>query len=108
MANRTAEQLPALTGSEKQVAWATKIRANAIATITEQITQFDEIGQDMVAAGRLTEVQVAAGREVLTSFRDQILGHTDAAWWIDQRARMDKVQLINDLGRRVQQAATQA
>lgn len=108
MANRTAEQLPALTGSEKQVAWAEKIRANALATITEQLKQFDEIGPDMVAAGRLTEAQLAAGREAMTSFRDQILAHADAAWWIDQRARMDKVQLITDLGRRVQQAATKA
>lgn len=108
MTTRATKQLPALVGSENQIAWAEKIRTSALATITEQIGQFDAIGPDMVAAGRLTEAQVAAGREVLTGFLDQILEHTDASWWIDQRARLDKVQLIQDLGRRVQQAAAQA
>ncbi len=58
--------LPALTGSPKQIAWATTIRAEARGAI------------DATIAGK--ELPEAARRAL-----DALYAQTDAGWWIEQR-----------------------
>lgn len=58
-------ELPALTGSEKQIAWATKIRSNFVALLSDPYNpQMEYIEQAKLI--------------------------TDGAWWIDQRHLLDR------------------
>ena len=64
------EGLPNLTGSEKQIAWASDIRAKAIWNLQELLNDkaFKDVSED------------------LSAFADSILAQkTEARWWIDQR-----------------------
>lgn len=66
--------LPALTGSDKQVAWATKIRARIIAKTREKVE--DLIIRQLARKPKAT----AQMRAVL----DQVgVKHADARYWID-------------------------
>ena len=67
----TAQALPALTGSPKQVSWALTLRAQALAGATELV--------NAAQAQRAPIATELAGR--LASLR----GQTSAAWWIDHR-----------------------
>lgn len=68
-----ASGLPQLTGSEKQIAWATKIRNNAL---------------DIINAAN--ERNTEAKRQVLADFRDKWLAiETSASYWIDHRYDFD-------------------
>lgn len=60
----TGATLPPLTGSEKQVAWAEDIRANAIATAVKSLK--DDVDKAAIIA-------------------DLCAGKTEAKWWIDAR-----------------------
>lgn len=67
-----SENLPMLTGSEKQVAWAEQIRAQLIEQVEEVFSRAkDAAGVEMARAAL-----AAACAE-----------HTDAAWWIDNQDR---------------------
>lgn len=63
--------MPALTGSPRQVAWATTIRASIMREIAEQQTRQDETGQP-------TPPNIAAAIARLRAT-------TAAGWWIDHR-----------------------
>lgn len=73
----TAE-LPALVGSERQVAWATTIRASqikAVATFaTEAAARIQDPAKQAVLESRVAQTQAALAAE------------TSAKWWIDHRA----------------------
>lgn len=62
------KNLPALTGSEKQIAWAKEIRA------------FYMDYYDTFAS-----VVKTSKPEMLTVIRDWLVGHTDSKFWIDNR-----------------------
>lgn len=62
----SAMNLPALSGSEKQIAWAGKIRLQMIETIR-----------------RVTDIDNLDPRS--RSMFDELKGKTEARWWIDRR-----------------------
>lgn len=69
-AQKATADLPALTGSPKQIAWATKIRAKLVTQITEITARItDKAFGDMV--------------------RGKILSQTDSRWWIDHETSAD-------------------
>lgn len=71
-------RLPELTGSPKQIAWASDLRATAL-------TQLDDFRAGM-AAHVATHPEAAAEQAANNAALDQaIAAHTDARWWIDLR-----------------------
>lgn len=73
-----AHNLPALTGTEKQVAWATTIRAQALNEALEShngsLDNLNDVGRQVLAAA---------------------MAHmpTEATWWIDRRADAEHLAL---------------
>lgn len=63
--------LPALTGSDKQIPWATSIRADAVKTIDEVIDSIRNAGKEITPEHEA----------VVTGLKSQ----TSAAWWINHR-----------------------
>jgi len=80
-----AAGLPALTGSEKQIAWATTIRCAKLADLDALIATIDAHNPTPDLKGRAVREQVTAAREQMTR-------QTSAAWWIDRRS--DSAQTI--------------
>lgn len=62
--------LPALTGSEKQVAWASKIRSAALSELLDWLTT------------SIKPEQRDIGKACISAFAQ---ANTDASWWIDRR-----------------------
>lgn len=79
-AKATAEVagLPALTGSEKQIAWATDIRA-------EQIAQLDTTMADVRA--RTVATAPAWATTAIETAAEATRRQVTASWWIDNRHR---------------------
>lgn len=72
--------LHALTGSERQVAWAMTIRATAMTGLGTWRAQIAER-----LASHPDEQERAD--ELLATLATVVAGHTDARWWIDNRVR---------------------
>ena len=70
-----SEELPALEGSEKQIAWATDIRLRKLAELEQMM---EEALAEMPGEKELIEAQ---GRE----YKAKLLKITRAATWIDAR-----------------------
>ena len=70
-----SEKLPALEGSEKQIAWATDIRLRKLAELEQMM---EEAIAEMPGEKELIEAQ---GRE----YKAKLLKITRAATWIDAR-----------------------
>ena len=74
-----ASGLPELTGSEKQIAWATKLRNNALDKLDAQIAI-------------ITNVQ---NKSKMTAFRNQWISKENASsYWIDNRYELDNLRDI--------------
>jgi hypothetical protein len=72
-AQETEIELPPLTGSEKQIAWARALRSEWISE-TERV------------ADRLSCRQESSLREKLLGYRKQVMAEkVEASWWIDGR-----------------------
>lgn len=67
--------LPALTGSDKQIAWAESIRAAAIA----------KLGGTPEIAHHLSEAAKAELSDALVLIRSEITDQAAAKWWIENR-----------------------
>lgn len=67
-AQAATSELPALTGSEKQIRWATQIRATMMSRLHEAAEKLPEDQQEL-----MSRVVAAVERQ------------TSAAWWIDRR-----------------------
>ncbi len=77
-----AAGLPHLTGSEKQVAWATKLRNNALDKLDAQIAVISN----------------PENKSKMTAFRNQWIGkETASSYWIDNRDELDKLRDITKL-----------
>jgi len=63
----TEQELPELTGTEKQSAWAVRIRSEHLNASSERVEAS------------------AATPETKMAFMDWLLGQTAASWWIDKR-----------------------
>ncbi len=94
-AQRTAAQeqtatLPALVGSDKQIAWATTIRAKIVAEAQTQLT--DKLAQiETLAAPEDKRTQARAAFEGAYA---RLTSETAAAWWIDRRQRAGEALLL--------------
>ena len=92
-AKKTAEmELPELSGSEKQVAWANTLRVSAVEFCSNGVRKLDEDTEFLVKnrAGNRVKIKKA----VIFDTIDLIVKkHTDARYWIDNRA-LDKKELL--------------
>lgn len=79
-AQAQAAGLPALTGSDKQVAWAESIRAAALAGFDAAATEFRAL-----IAGQGDAATRAEAEQLLASDRAALAARTSAKVWIDQR-----------------------
>jgi len=95
--NREAEEkskemeLPALEGSEKQVAWANTLRLNFIDYYEEKMSHPlpDSIERQKTPYGFLTAAEIKA--IIIESVEYGMQQHTDARFWIDNRDEWRKV-----------------
>lgn len=73
--------LPELTGSEKQIAWAIKLRNNALAILDAQISKISE-----------------SHKSTMTYLRNQwISKETASVYWIDNRDELNDLRSIAKL-----------
>lgn len=89
-----AQGLSALTGSDKQVAWATTIRA-------EQLAGVAALRKEFQAAGRKQNVTEAVMAEQMGQFDAlvaKLTAQTAAAWWIDRRSNSAQ-SLLKDVSK---------
>lgn len=85
-AQAEAQQLPPLSGSDKQIAWAERIRA-------DQLTQSDRFwadyqrkaGEFFGREGRWPTDEERAQMDTWESAIAHLRGQASAAWWIDHR-----------------------
>lgn len=80
--------LPALQGTEKQVAWAETLRKVAIKKVTDLLLRFEERQEQSETKRRKREIQEF--KDCLASFRLR----TEAKWWIDNRDPDNFLHLI--------------
>lgn len=81
-----ASGLPALVGSDKQIAWAETIRKNALASAQNNV-----LSREAFAA--LPADKQESGRgvfEVVRTARDRLETETSAKWWIDNRYSVNR------------------
>lgn len=71
--------LPALTGSEKQIAWAEKIRAGFLAERPEAEKSLT------VQSDRVAPEVMEQFRTLMTKFLDEFFAESSAGKWIDRR-----------------------
>ncbi len=64
--------LPALTGSDKQVAWATTLRADGLRKIDAELARIAELSGETIPQAAIDMVAAVKAK-------------TDASWWIDHR-----------------------
>lgn len=64
-------ELPALTGSEKQIAWANDIRAKVFAEWDARVAEFGA-----------PDPSIPAQAKVIAAY-EQLLAESSAKWWID-------------------------
>ena len=82
--------LPELNGTEKQVRWATQIRASLLDDMHKHEAQIDTMPR--------TDEDKAKMHEIFSNFYDVILSHTDSAFWIDNRYYFDFPDLKSAVG----------
>ncbi len=81
-----AQSLPQLTGSDKQVAWASDIRQQMLAAIAD-------LRKQAQAAVENPERDPHRTAPVVLAVIDEMLRTAEARWWIDNR-NADWVQLV--------------
>lgn len=78
--------LPALVGSEKQIAWAETIRKNALASAQNNV-----LSRDTFAALPVDKQESSRGVfEVMRTARDRLETEPSAKWWIDNRDSVNR------------------
>ena len=75
--------LPSLKGTEKQVAWAEKIRTELLTMIDEEIA--DELSSPVTVFWREEGLGGEKRDEVLKVAREKIAAQESAAWWIKNK-----------------------
>lgn len=82
-----ATDLPALTGTAKQVAWASDLRASTAADLAATISRYQTTPRAVLIP-------------VWTELSRRILAITDATWWINHRGvDLAIVKAIQTVGR---------
>jgi hypothetical protein len=78
--------LPALAGSERQIAWADTIRKNALASAQNNV-----LSRDVFATLPVEKRESSRGVfEVVRTARDRLETETSATWWIDNRDSVNR------------------
>lgn len=79
--------LPALTGSDKQIAWAEKIRAEKLATINQALSgEMPRLHIDAYWGSSGWRLEVITIDDQNVGYAVELLKQqTSASWWIDQR-----------------------
>lgn len=77
--------LPALTGSEKQTAWATTIRQKIYSKLTSALKEKERKVAENEAAGKKVSRAKESCRRVRLFLRWLVSEHIAAHWWIDNR-----------------------
>lgn len=73
--------LPALIGSEKQVAWATSLRLKGLRGIEKKKAEW----KAHLARSEASEEQASQMWEMIESLTAKLLAKTDSRWWIEHR-----------------------
>ena len=73
--------LPALTGTPKQIAWATTLRRKALSDVEAYLDYGHDSGGHRELSARDVELFEAKKERALEPLRAQ----AEAAWWIDRR-----------------------
>ena len=93
-ATESAQGLPALTGSDKQVAWATTIRAEQLGKVAKMRQEFEATGRKQNA----TEAVMAEQMGQFDALVAKLTAQTAAAWWIDRRTNSAQA-LLKDVSK---------
>ena len=93
-ATESAQGLPALTGSDKQVAWATTIRAEQLGKVAKMRQEFEATGRKQ----NVTEDVMAAQMGQFDALVAKLTAQTAAAWWIDRRTNSAQA-LLKDVSK---------
>lgn len=72
------EDLPILTGTQRQVAWAEDIRRRAIKHTIEDMARYRAVAKRKPGQDHLLPIIEAA-------YREELVAHTEAKWWIDNQ-----------------------
>lgn len=83
------DKLPALTGSEKQIMWAEKIRAAHIAWVERNNAHFEKLAGKAAAKGKIDHVEKYKARiNKNNNALAWLISHaTRAGWWLDNSDR---------------------
>lgn len=92
-ARKNAEMgLPSLTGSEKQIAWAEKLRSDFIAAASELEKEYEKLYERARRElGEAAEPEIEKMQKILAAFRAEYLDEASAKVWIDKRGSLDKL-----------------
>lgn len=93
--------LPTLTGTGKQIAWATDLRAQRQREMEARRADYERQATIALGKRRTTEVEVAEGLAHVDAVTADILAHPEASWWIEQRQN-SVVQLMREVSLRLQ------
>lgn len=80
--------LPDLQGSDKQISWATQIRAEVFAAL-DKYSKLIEADQNAREQGKIV------ARKMFADFRAAMTAHTDCRFWIDNRGNFGTSDLKN-------------
>lgn len=96
--------LPALTGSDKQVAWAASIRLQALPAIDKAATDFAARIDELLGDAGRSAAAMQEMRDAIALLAAELRQQTSANWWIDKKPTHPQLveQLIRDeLNRRI-------
>lgn len=74
-----------LTGSDKQIVWATEIRALVLPGIWETVKALEAKIEAAIAAGTSTPDKIELARKHVADGVHGVRNISSASWWIDQR-----------------------
>lgn len=78
-------ELPVLTGTEKQIAWALSLRLEKYAELDKFLAEARERGDQAVAAGKMTVDACSTNMVKIQKAAKLIKSNTEAKYWIDNR-----------------------
>lgn len=87
--------MTALTGTEKQIAWAEKIRSKYLAEMRTFIDGFLVAGRK--AGHSDDELTSAPSYVAITAALAKIEGQQSASWWIDVASRQNSRDLLKSM-----------
>jgi hypothetical protein len=105
VASSTAAGLPTLSGSEKQIAWASKIRLQMLPEIEKAVAKIDAIRP---YEDPLTDAAYAEIADAIALIASEMRSETDARWWIDNRNAAARYLIEQQWAKRAQYLAPTA